>query len=539
MSGLGPKPSPEEVRDALERIRKSTVLRTKTKPLEVLAFIVNRRLEGGENVKIDQKDIATAVWPPNQPFDSGSTLVRNPVTQLRDLLPKYYATAGKNDPVWIELPEKGYVPIFTRKAPAPPPPPDPEPPPPPPGVPPPQINVQTPIWKRKPVVAGSVFTLGVLLVLYWFSHDRHCGEGMRITSLTDGASVMSDEVIQGTRTPREWLCRCKDYLVVEPVGLRDFYIQEKLLGGPDWSATARFGDPTTVPGTRFSVFVLSTTANLPIGALSPSSKLVEGAKRSRSVQVTLRRLAAWIRIGNTAGLVASQTAESDRTLRDEFHGIISGTASSGEASVFVLYRPFLQRTGERLRFVTLPELWQYGRAVRQQIAWHFYDLIRSTMATTTAVRPDSHASATSRVTTAQAWRIKLRAVEKYLLAPIAVDAVPKTSGESASGSLSMLPFPRAAEPISSMTNASWLRLMGRLKAGEFVTEAESGLRALQPAVRQATLSPRLPASLAQNYLKEPFRLVAAAGGSSPLRDQYSMSLMVLMGVVLSLLFIRV
>jgi putative ABC transport system permease protein len=80
-------------------------------------------------------------------------------------------------------------------------------------------------------------------------------------------------------------------------------------------------------------------------------------------------------------------------------------------------------------------------------------------------------------------------------------------------------------------NASWLRFLGHLKAGESITKAESGLRVLQPAVREATLPSTWPASRAQNYFKEPFHLVAAAGGSSPLRDQYSMSLMVLMGVV--------
>jgi putative ABC transport system permease protein len=80
-------------------------------------------------------------------------------------------------------------------------------------------------------------------------------------------------------------------------------------------------------------------------------------------------------------------------------------------------------------------------------------------------------------------------------------------------------------------NASWLHFMGRLKAGESVTEAESGLRTLQPAVREVTLPPQWSGSRAEIYLKEPFGLVAAAGGSSPLRDQYSMSLMVLMGVV--------
>jgi putative ABC transport system permease protein len=85
--------------------------------------------------------------------------------------------------------------------------------------------------------------------------------------------------------------------------------------------------------------------------------------------------------------------------------------------------------------------------------------------------------------------------------------------------------------LVDFADASWLRFLGRLKAGESITEAESGLRTLQPAVREATLSPQWSESRTRNYFKEPFRLVAAAGGSSPLRDQYSMSLMVLMGVV--------
>jgi predicted permease len=80
-------------------------------------------------------------------------------------------------------------------------------------------------------------------------------------------------------------------------------------------------------------------------------------------------------------------------------------------------------------------------------------------------------------------------------------------------------------------NAGWLHFLGRLKPGESIAEAESGLRALQPAVREATLGPKWSASTARNYFREPLRLVAAAAGSSPLRDQYSPSLIVLMGVV--------
>lgn len=200
-----------------------------------------------------------------------------------------------------------------------------------------RLGLSAPVWKRKLFLAAISFIVCGLMVIYWFIHDSHCGRGMTITSPVDGAPVSGDELFRGTRTPREWLCRCKDFLIIEPVGLRMWYVQDRLLDGPDWNLSARFGDSNTPDGTRFNVFVLSATKDLPRGPISPSSKLIDGARPSKSVQVTLKHLAAWIRISNTADLSYDVRAEQGLT-RESLKGTLSGTASSGHASIFVLYR---------------------------------------------------------------------------------------------------------------------------------------------------------------------------------------------------------
>ncbi len=83
-------------------------------------------------------------------------------------------------------------------------------------------------------------------------------------------------------------------------------------------------------------------------------------------------------------------------------------------------------------------------------------------------------------------------------------------------------------PFVNNPGASWLRLMGRLKADESIVDAESGLRSLQPVLREMTLP---SGGSLGTYLKDPFQLLFASNGSSGLRNQYSQSLFVLMGVV--------
>jgi predicted permease len=74
----------------------------------------------------------------------------------------------------------------------------------------------------------------------------------------------------------------------------------------------------------------------------------------------------------------------------------------------------------------------------------------------------------------------------------------------------------------------WLRVMLRLRAGQSHQQATTAIRAVQPAIRAASL----PAGARDpgDFLKAPFELEAATRGVSPLRDQFARPLLVLLGI---------
>ena len=100
-----------------------------------------------------------------------------------------------------------------------------------------------------------------------------------------------------------------------------------------------------------------------------------------------------------------------------------------------------------------------------------------------------------------------------------------------------LALPVSAKPVISgqadyldRRSDSWLRLMGRLKPGVSIERAEAAVRALQPATREATMPPGVRVDFAKTYLRDPFKLLPGAKGSSSLRSRYSHALWVLMAV---------
>jgi putative ABC transport system permease protein len=76
----------------------------------------------------------------------------------------------------------------------------------------------------------------------------------------------------------------------------------------------------------------------------------------------------------------------------------------------------------------------------------------------------------------------------------------------------------------------WLRIIGRLKSGQQLTESLAVLRAAQPAIREATLPPGR-AEDQRSYLARPFELTEASGGTSGLRLRHRTTLFILMGIV--------
>jgi putative ABC transport system permease protein len=103
----------------------------------------------------------------------------------------------------------------------------------------------------------------------------------------------------------------------------------------------------------------------------------------------------------------------------------------------------------------------------------------------------------------------------------------------------MVPF--AAEPLilgadSALAGRSnwWVEIMARLAPEQSLEDANAALRAVQPAIRAATL-PDWPPPMQATYLSEAFTLVPAATGRSPLRARFETPLramVVAVGLVL-------
>ena len=79
---------------------------------QFLSFVVGRALQG-QSGKITQYEIAVECLGYNHDFDPGSNpSVRIMARRLRRALKRYYANSGTTDPIRIELPKGGYVPVF-------------------------------------------------------------------------------------------------------------------------------------------------------------------------------------------------------------------------------------------------------------------------------------------------------------------------------------------------------------------------------------------------------------------------------------------
>jgi putative ABC transport system permease protein len=98
------------------------------------------------------------------------------------------------------------------------------------------------------------------------------------------------------------------------------------------------------------------------------------------------------------------------------------------------------------------------------------------------------------------------------------------------------PLVRGRETWLDRRIFSWLTIMARLKPGQMLDAATSGLRGAQSQIREATLPENLPQQALHRYLREGFTLLPAAGNSR-LRRQYERPLLTVMVVVALVLLI--
>lgn len=269
-------PDHKQILDELNAVLKSFGRQERQK--ELLSYLVKQALDG---VETSEHSIARVVFGrPN--FDPKvDTLVRQAASDLRKNLAQYYENEGLYNSLRIELPSRSYKPVFKE-------------PPQPPLAPGPLTPTPPKPPRIKLLVAGGVFVIGVLLACFlWFGQDRSCGGSISIADPKTGSSVPHWPhryvvVVQRTGEPKQWFCRSQDYVVVEAIDLGQWYVQGRLPDGSQPSLTAVFGDKDTAPGTRFSVFVLSTKEKLPTGPLSQDSSLIASAKKSAPIEVTLQ-----------------------------------------------------------------------------------------------------------------------------------------------------------------------------------------------------------------------------------------------------------
>jgi TolB-like protein len=112
----GDQPNAQEIRAALERASASDVMRASPQLTAFLRFVVEAVLDGNSD-RIKGYVIAVEALKRGAGFNPQiDPIVRVEATRLRRTLERYYAGAGADDPIVIELPRGTYVPTFSRRA---------------------------------------------------------------------------------------------------------------------------------------------------------------------------------------------------------------------------------------------------------------------------------------------------------------------------------------------------------------------------------------------------------------------------------------
>src|SRR6266542_1595240 len=106
---------PLGTQEQLERILEIPGFARNERLSRFLRFVVERHLEG-RNSEIKESLIAIEVFGRPPDYDpKRDAVVRAEASRLRARLGEYYLGQGKDDPVVIELPKGGYVPVIRHR----------------------------------------------------------------------------------------------------------------------------------------------------------------------------------------------------------------------------------------------------------------------------------------------------------------------------------------------------------------------------------------------------------------------------------------
>jgi TolB-like protein len=111
-------PSPDEVRDQIDRIMASPALHASPRRRAFLRYVVDETLAGRAD-SLKGVSVAQAVFGRDSTFDQqADPVVRIEARRLRRDLDGYYVADGRHDPVRITIPKGGYSPLFEWQGPA-------------------------------------------------------------------------------------------------------------------------------------------------------------------------------------------------------------------------------------------------------------------------------------------------------------------------------------------------------------------------------------------------------------------------------------
>ena len=106
------KPGNADIRAALGRVVASPGLGKSPQLVNFLKFVIEAEFNG-QSRHIKAYTVATDALGRDARFDpQADPIVRVEAGRLRRTLEHYYATEGRGDPIVIELPSGGYVPLF-------------------------------------------------------------------------------------------------------------------------------------------------------------------------------------------------------------------------------------------------------------------------------------------------------------------------------------------------------------------------------------------------------------------------------------------
>jgi adenylate cyclase len=107
------EPTPEEIRDQLDRVLLSPGFCASERLADFLRFVVDETL-AGRAAEINQRTVGVKGLGYPSSFDPQTNpAVRVHARRLRQVLDRYYLTQGVADPIRIKIPRGGYVPIFS------------------------------------------------------------------------------------------------------------------------------------------------------------------------------------------------------------------------------------------------------------------------------------------------------------------------------------------------------------------------------------------------------------------------------------------